>query len=118
MVDRPRRGEIYWTDFEPVQGSEQGGLRPAVVIQNDLGNLASTVTIVAAITSKMPPKQYPFHVRIPDGLLPKPSVVLCNQIRTVSKERLDGKPLAELPSAVLAEVEEALMSQLGLSPGC
>ena len=102
--------------FDPVQGSEQGGRRPALVIQNDLGNLASTVTVVAALTSKVPSRRYPFHVRVPEGLLPRPSVALCNQIRTVAKERLEGPPLAELPADVMGEVDAALVAQLGL-PG-
>ena len=101
-------------DFDPVQGSEQGGRRPALVIQNDLGNLASTVTVVAAISSKAPSRRYPFHVRVREDLLPRPSVVLCNQMRTVAKERLEGPPLAELPADVMGEVDAALVSQLGL----
>ena len=101
-------------DFDPAQGSEQGGRRPALVIQNDLGNLASTVTIVAALTSKVPSRRYPFHVRVPGDLLPRPCVVLCNQIRTVAKERLEGPPMAELPADVMGEVDAALVSQLGL----
>ena len=102
-------------DFEPVRGSEQGGHRPALVIQNDLGNLASTVTIVAAITSKLPSKPYPFHVWLDPHLLPKRSVVLCNQIRTVSKERLEGLSMAELPEKTMTEVDKALATQLGLA---
>ena len=114
MVDRPRRGEVYLVDFDPVQGNEQGGRRPVLVIRNNLGNLASTVTAVAAITSKVPSRRYPFHVRVPEDLLPRPSVVLCNQIRTVAKERLEGPPLAELPEDVMGEVDAALVSRLGL----
>jgi len=101
-------------DFDPVQGGEQGGRRPALVIQNDLGNLASTVTNVAAISSTGPSRRYPFHVRVPEDLLARPSVVLCNQLRTVAKERLEGPPMAELPADVMGEVDAALVSQLGL----
>ena len=101
-------------DVDPAQGSGQGGRRPALVIQNDLGDLASTVSVAAAIISKVPSRRYPFHVRVPEGILPGPSVVLCNQIRTVAKERLEGPPLAELPADVMGEVDAALVSQLGL----
>ena len=101
-------------DFDPAQGSEQGGRRPALVTQNDLGNLASTVTVVAAIISKVPSRRCPFHVRVPEDLLPRPSVVLCNQMRTVAKKRLEGPPLAELPADVMGEVDAALATQLGL----
>ena len=59
-----RRGEIYWVEFEPVKGSEQGGLRPALVIQHDTGNRYSPTTVVAAITRTVPPKPYPFTVVI------------------------------------------------------
>ncbi len=82
-----KRGGIVLVDLEPVKGSEQGKTRPCLIIQNDIGNSVSPTTIVAAITSKIE-KEYPFTVLIRQGEanLPKESLILCNQIRTVSKE--------------------------------
>lgn len=114
MVGHPQRGEIYWVDFGEPQGSEQGYRRPALVVQNDLGNQASSVTIVAALTSRLPKKAYPFHVRVGPPLLSKEGVVLCEQIRTVALARLEGLPMAVLPQALMNQVDEALMHSLGL----
>jgi len=115
MVELPRvrRGCIYWVDFDPVRGSEQGKRRPALVIQNNLGNLSSAVTTVIAITSQVPSKRYPMHVHL--TLLGRPAVILCEQIRTVSLERVDPEVIAELSPELLAQVEQALRHQLGLS---
>jgi mRNA interferase MazF len=113
-VLRPSRGSIYWVDFDPVRGSEQGKTRPALVIQNNVGNLTSTTTIVACITSQLPRKRYPFHVWLPAELLGKPSVVLCEQIRTVSLERFDDQELATCPDDLMKEVEEAIRVSLDL----
>jgi len=79
------RGEIYWVEFDPVKGSEQGGLRPAVVVQNDVGNRFSPTTVVAAITRTIPPKAYPFVVIIEreESGLPDRSVVNCSQLATI-----------------------------------
>src|SRR3989338_8221135 len=82
-----KRGDIILTDLEPVKGSEQGKIRPCLIIQNDIGNKFSSTTIVAAITSKTE-NQYPFTVFVKqgDGNLVKDSLILCNQIRTISKD--------------------------------
>lgn len=82
---RPTRGEIYWVEFDPVKGSEQGGLRPAVVVQNDVGNRFSPTTVVAAITRNMPPKAYPFVVILEaeEGGFSHRSVVNCSQLATI-----------------------------------
>ncbi|MCD4749961.1 MAG: type II toxin-antitoxin system PemK/MazF family toxin [Thermoanaerobaculales bacterium] len=79
------RGEIYWVEFDPVKGSEQGGLRPAVVVQNNVGNRFSPTTVVAAITRSIPPKPYPFVVIIEaeESGLPHRSVVNCSQLATI-----------------------------------
>jgi mRNA interferase MazF len=113
MVSEPRRGQVYWVDFSPGRGSEQAGVRPALVIQNDIGNRASTTTIVAAVTSRLPSADYPFLVRLPDGLLPKPSVVKCDQLMTIAKPRL-GKLLATVPAGLMTRVDEALLVSLGV----
>ncbi len=108
------RGCIYWVDFDPVRGSEQGKRRPALVVQNNVGNLTADTTIVVAISSRIPSKPYPMHVRL-DGVLRKPGIVMCEQIRTVSLERVEPRAIAELPEEVMARVEDALRHSLGLS---
>ena len=110
----PRRGCFYFIDFEPVRGSEQGKVRPALVIQNDVGNRSSSTTIVAAVTSKLPSQRYPFHVWLPEHLLPKPSIVLCEQIRTVAIERFASGVIAECSADLMAQVERALLRSLGV----
>ncbi len=112
-VAKVRRGCIYWVDFEPVRGSEQGKTRPALVIQNNLGNLTSSTTIVIPITSQVPSKRYPMHVHVSvDG---RPAVILCEQIRTVSLDRIDPKTVCELTGEQMREVEQAVSHSLGLS---
>jgi mRNA interferase MazF len=109
----PRRGETWLVNFNPAQGSEQRGIRPALVIQNDVGNEVSPVTIVAAISSVT--KTYPINVAIKpsESGLEKDSVVKLNQIRTIDKKRLIRK-LGRLDSAKMKAVNSALMLSLGL----
>lgn len=109
-----RRGEIYWVDFGVGLGSEQSGVRPALVVQNDAGNANSSTTIVAMITSRGMRKPYPFHVPLQAGILPKASTVLCEQVRTVDRRRFSGEPMVRLPPELMAEVDEALRLSLGL----
>lgn len=110
-----QRGEVYWVDFGVPRGSEQGGRRPALVIQNDIGNRNSSTTIVAAITSQQK-RQYPFHVEIKanESGLPQDSTVLLEQIMTISQNRLVSKA-GTLSSAKMAEVDEALKVSLELT---
>jgi mRNA interferase MazF len=115
VVFHPRRGSIYWVSFDPLLGSRQGKTRPALVLQNDVGNLVGSTTIVAAVTSQRPRKQYPFHVWLPEELLGKPSFVLCEQIRVVALERFDENELAACSDEVMKQVEQALEHSLGLS---
>lgn len=114
MVESPRRGEIYWVDFRIPIGSEQGHKRPALVVQNDAGNQTAGTTIVVPITSRFREKEYRFHVMLPEGLLPKPGVVLCEQLRTVAKERLEPERLACCDARTMQAVDEALEVSLGL----
>jgi mRNA interferase MazF len=114
MTDRPRRGEIYWVDFDPARGPEPSKVRPALIVQNDIGNRYGATTIVAAITSQAPKKVYPFMVALPPDLLPKPSWVDCAQLRVVTMERLQGRPIGTPPADTLAKVDEALKRSLGL----
>lgn len=121
------RGEIYWVEFDPVKGSEQGGLRPALVIQNDIGNRFSPTTVVAAITRTIPPKPYPFVVVIDpeESGLPERSVVNCSQVATiqssgaVSRFRpppgdLNLRPIGKLGDTTMARVAAALGYNLGI----
>lgn len=110
-----RRGEIYLANLNPVIGSEQGGMRPVLVIQNDVGNKYSPTTIVAAITSRIRKAKLPTHVEIPGARfnLEKDSVILLEQIRTVDKLRLKER-VAQLDAENMARVDEALCISLGL----
>jgi mRNA interferase MazF len=109
-----RRGQVFWVDFSPGRGSEQAGRRPALVVQNDVGNRYSPKTIIAAMTTRVGDKEYPTEVRLPAGMLGKPSVVLCGQLLTVAQVRLMGAPVARLDAETMAEVDEALSLSLGL----
>jgi mRNA interferase MazF len=123
-----RRGEIYWVELDPVKGSEQGGIRPALVIQNDLGNRHSPTTVVAAITRRLPPRPYPFVVVVEptESGLPARSAVNCAQVATIqqsgTESRLrpppgetDIRPIGRLGSETLARVARALRHNLALS---
>ena len=105
-----KRGQIYWVNFEPVRDSEQGQIRPALVVQNDVGNRFSPITIVVPITSDLSPKPYPTNVRVEagEGGLPKDSEILCGQIRAVSKPRLRGL-LGAVSNEVMEKVEQAIL---------
>jgi mRNA interferase MazF len=109
----PRRGEVWLVNFNPAQGSEQKGIRPALIIQNDIGNEVSPVTIVAAISPVI--KAYPINVEIKpsESGLERDSVVKLNQIRTVDKKRLIRK-LGEVSSSKMKAVNSSLMLSLGL----
>lgn len=110
-----KRGEIYYADLSPVVGSEQGGIRPVLIIQNDIGNQYSPTTIVAAITSQVSKAKLPTHVEISceDCGLEKDSLILLEQIRTIDKRRLKEK-ISSLDEGILAKVKEALEISLGL----
>lgn len=123
-----RRGEIYWVEFDPVKGSEQGGLRPALVVQNDVGNRFSPTTVVAAITRTLPPRPYPFVVIVEpaESGLPERSVVNCSQLATIQQSgsfsRLrpprgesDVRAIGRLSGEKLAEVDAALRFNLALT---
>lgn len=109
-----RRGDIFFADLSPVVGSEQGGVRPVLVVQNDIGNKYSPTVIVAAITSQIDKAKLPTHVELKASLhgLERDSVVLAEQIRTIDKRRLREK-VAHLEGVVMAQVDEALMISLG-----
>lgn len=110
-----RRGEIYYADLSPVVGSEQGGVRPVLIVQNDIGNKYSPTVIMAAITSQINKAKLPTHVELSASEygLPKDSVILLEQIRTIDKKRLREK-ICTLSSEVMEKVNEALQISLGL----
>ena len=107
-----KRGDIYYADLNPVIGSEQGGVRPVLVIQNDVGNACSSTLIVAAITSKMNKLDIPTHIVIEDELQVE-SVVLLEQVRTIDKSRIK-KYLASLSSEEMKVIDKGLVISLGL----
>jgi mRNA interferase MazF len=116
MTRSIRRGDVYTVDFEPVRGSEQGKVRPALVIQNDIGNRYSPTIIVAAVTSGEHSRfDVNVEVKAPEAGLTNNSLVLLNQIRTIDKSRL-GRYWGRLAPETLAKVDEALMISLGLVP--
>ena len=110
-----KRGDIFYADLSPVIGSEQGGLRPVLIIQNDVGNRYSPTVIAAAITSKMSKAKLPTHIDIyaKDVGLSKDSVVLLEQVRTIDKRRLKEK-MGHLDDTVMNEVNNAISVSFGL----
>lgn len=110
-----KRGDIFYADLSPVVGSEQGGIRPVVIIQNDVGNKYSPTTIVAAITSQLNKTKLPTHVRVDADLseLPKHSVVLLEQIRTIDKQRLREK-IGRFDDRIMQVIEQAAKISVGL----
>ena len=108
-----KRGEVYFADLSPVVGSEQGGIRPVLIVQNDVGNKYSPTVIAAAITSQLSKAKLPTHIELDtvDGL-PKNSVVLLEQLRTLDKRRLQQK-VCDLSSIKMAEINQALLISLG-----
>ncbi len=114
-----KRGDIFYADLSPVIGSEQGGLRPVLIVQNDVGNRYSPTVIAAAITSKMGKTHLPTHIDIQaSGVgLAKDSVILLEQIRTIDKQRLKEK-MGHLDDSIMNEVNSAIAVSFGLNlPG-
>ena len=111
-----KRGDIYHADLSPVVGSEQGGIRPVLIIQNDIGNKYSPTVIAAAITSQINKAKMPTHIELTakDYGLSKDSVILLEQIRTIDKKRLHEK-IGHLDSALMNTVNDALAISFGLS---
>lgn len=113
MKRKIMRGEIYYADLSPVVGSEQGGMRPILILQNNIGNKYSPTVVVAAITSRLGKPKLPTHVRLSSEHLAKYSIVLLEQIRTIDKCRLAeyiGKATAE----EMKSIENALLVSVGI----
>lgn len=111
-----KRGDIFYADLSPVIGSEQGGVRPVLVVQNDIGNKYSPTIIIAAITSQINKAKLPTHVEIhaPEYGLPKDSVVLLEQIRTIDKKRLRER-IGRFNDEMMDSVNQCLTISLGLA---
>lgn len=112
-----KRGDIFYADLSPVVGSEQGGVRPVLIVQNDTGNRHSPTVIAAAITSQTGKARLPTHISISPLScgLPKESVVLLEQVRTLDKRRLREK-MGRLDDGVMRQVDTAIAVSLGLHP--
>lgn len=110
-----KRGELYYADLSPVVGSEQGGIRPVLIVQNDIGNKYSPTVIAAAITSKLEKAKMPTHIELSqlEYGLEKDSVVLLEQIRTIDKTRLRDK-IGEISEQKMNQVNKAIMISLGV----
>ena len=113
-----KRGELYYADLSPVVGSEQGGIRPILIVQNDTGNKYSPTIIAAAVTSKLNKAKLPTHIELSASEfgLPKDSVILLEQIRTLDKRRLKEK-IGTLSSMQMQKVNIALLISLGFGDG-
>lgn len=117
-----KRGDIYYADLSPVVGSEQGGLRPVLIVQNDVGNRYSPTVIAAAITSRMSKNRLPTHIDVrcstgqSEAGLACDSVILLEQVRTIDKKRLKEK-IGHLDNAMMGRVNEALSVSFGLNTG-
>lgn len=111
-----RRGDIYYADLSPVVGSEQGGVRPVLIVQNDIGNRFSPTVIAAAITSQKDKTNLPTHIELNAGKtgLLKDSVVLLEQVRTIDKHRLKEK-MGIVDDNDMYKIDEAIQISLGLN---
>lgn len=110
-----KRGDVFYADLSPVVGSEQGGFRPVLIVQNDIGNKYSPTVIIAAITSKISKAKLPTHVELnsENNGLDKNSVILLEQVRTIDKKRLKNK-ITHLNEETMKKVNESLNISLGL----
>ena len=111
-----KRGDMYYADLSPVVGSEQGGIRPVLIIQNDVGNKYSPTVIIAAITSRINKTKLPTHMELDakNFGLPKDSVILLEQIRTIDKTRLKEK-IGHLDETLMDNVDRGLSVSFGLA---
>ncbi|MDE7082268.1 MAG: type II toxin-antitoxin system PemK/MazF family toxin [Clostridia bacterium] len=111
-----KRGELYYADLSPVVGSEQGGIRPVLVVQNDVGNKYSPTVIAAAVTSKINKAKLPTHIELPSSTygLVRDSVILLEQIRTLDKRRLKER-IGELNEQTMSKVDKAILISLGFA---
>lgn len=114
-MEHIKRGDIYYADLSPVVGSEQGGVRPVLIVQNNVGNRHSPTVIAAAITSQMNKTKMPTHIELPGQTfgLSRDSVILAEQVRTIDKRRLKER-MGSLDGEHMSQVDEALAVSFGL----
>lgn len=114
-MTKVKRGDVFYAELDPVIGSEQGGMRPVLIIQNDVGNQHSPTTIVAAITGQLCKAKLPTHVDLAgrENGLAKNSVVLVEQVRTIDKTRLK-EHICTLDKQIMEQVDQALLISMGL----
>ncbi|MBR6653389.1 MAG: type II toxin-antitoxin system PemK/MazF family toxin [Oscillospiraceae bacterium] len=115
MINGVKRGDIYYADLSPVVGSEQGGMRPVLIVQNDVGNKHSPTVIAAAITSQINKAKLPTHIELGARTygLSKDSVILLEQIRTIDKKRLKDR-MGKLDDKLMNQVDNAIAVSFGL----
>ena len=116
MANTVKRGDIYYADLSPVIGSEQGGVRPVLIVQNDVGNRHSPTVIAAAITSQINKAKLPTHIELSAQCygLSKDSVVLLEQIRTIDKKRLKEK-MGRIDDGIMRRIDDAIAVSFGLA---
>ncbi|MDD6189930.1 MAG: type II toxin-antitoxin system PemK/MazF family toxin [Clostridiales bacterium] len=116
MINGVKRGDIYYADLSPVVGSEQGGMRPVLIVQNDVGNKHSPTVIAAAITSQINKAKLPTHIELGAKTygLSKDSVILLEQIRTIDKKRLKDR-MGKLDDKLMNQVDNAIAVSFGLT---
>lgn len=107
-----QRGDVYYADLSPVVGSEQGGIRPVLIIQNDVGNRFSPTVIIAAITSKTHKTKIPTHIDVEEDFLAKDSIILLEQIRTIDKSRLKQK-IGRIGEETMSKVDHGIRLSVG-----
>lgn len=108
-----KRGDIFYADLSPVVGSEQGGIRPVLIVQNDIGNKYSPTVICAAITSQINKAKLPTHIELNSQRMEKDSVILLEQVRTIDKKRLREK-ICRLDNNLMKKVSKALSVSFGI----
>jgi len=115
MILMVKRGDIFYADLSPVIGSEQGGIRPVLIVQNDVGNKYSPTVIIAAITSQINKAKMPTHIELSNNEygLSKDSVILAEQVRTIDKKRLKEK-IGHLDEALMTQIDTALKISFGI----
>lgn len=112
-MEQIKRGKIYYANLCPIVGSEQGGIRPVVILQNDKGNLNSTTTIIAPITSELDKAYLPTHIIFKSDCMKKESMVLLEQIRTIDKSRL-GRFVGIMDDKTMKRIDKAILISLGV----
>lgn len=115
MILMVKRGDIFYADLSPVVGSEQGGIRPVLIVQNDVGNKYSPTVIIAAVTSQINKAKLPTHIELPGDEygLSKDSVILAEQVRTIDKRRLKER-IGHIDDALMTQIDTALKISFGI----